>query len=84
MLSNNDDLYTYIAMIHDLLTPTATDWACRSQGGRIGRGRVINQYAVNEARAPKPSREEVDREKDDRVKECRDGRRLQRSSDSDP
>lgn len=68
------------------LTFTATDWACRSQGGRMGRGRVTSQYAVREARAPKPSREEGDREREDREKEDRgrDGRRLQKSSDSDP
>ncbi len=70
----------------DPLTSTATDWACRSQGGRMGRGRVTSQYAVREARAPKPSREEGDRVREDREKEDRgrDGRRLQKSSDSDP
>lgn len=47
----------------------------------MGRGRVTSQYAVREARAPKPSREEGDSEKEDRG---RDGRRLQKSSDSDP
>lgn len=67
------------------LTFTATDWACRSQGGRMGRGRVTSQYAVREARAPKPSREEGDRDSEDKEKEDngRDGRRLLASSDSD-
>lgn len=52
----------------------------------MGRGRVTSQYAVREARAPKPSREEGDSEKEDSEKEDRgrDGRRLQKSSDSDP
>lgn len=52
----------------------------------MGRGRVTSQYAVREARAPKPSREEGDRDKEDSEKEDRgrDGRRLQKSSDSDP
>lgn len=68
------------------LTFTATDWACRSHGGRMGRGRVTSQYAVMEAKAPKPSREERDRDREDREKEDRgrDGRRLHKSSDSDP
>lgn len=52
----------------------------------MGRGRVASQYAVREARAPKPSREEGDRDREDREKEDRgrDGRRLQKSSDSEP
>lgn len=52
----------------------------------MGRGRVTSQYAVREARAPKPSREEGDSDREDREKEDRgrDGRRLQKSSDSDP
>lgn len=52
----------------------------------MGRGRVTSQNAVREARAPKPSREEGDRDKEDSEKEDRgsDGRRLQKSSDSDP
>lgn len=52
----------------------------------MGRGRVTSQYAVREARAPKPSREEGDRDREDREKEDRgrDGRRLHKSSDSDP
>lgn len=68
------------------LTFTATDWACRSQGGRMGRGRVTSQYAVREAKAPKPSSEEGDRVREDSEKEGRgrDGRRLHKSSDSDP
>lgn len=71
---------------HDALTSTATDWAVRSQGGRMGRGRVTSQYAVREARAPKPSKEVGDRDREDREKldRGRDGRRLQKSSDSDP
>lgn len=51
---------------HGPLTFTATDWAPRSQGGSMGRGRLISQYAVMEATAPKPSREEVDRDKEGR------------------
>lgn len=47
----------------------------------MGRGRVTSQYAVREAKAPKPSSEEGDRVREDRG---RDGRRLQKSSDSDP
>lgn len=51
----------------------------------MGRGRVTSQYAVREARAPKPSREEGDRDKEDSEEDRgRDGRRLQKSSDSDP
>lgn len=52
----------------------------------MGRGRVTSQYAVREAKAPKPSREEGDRDREDREKEDRgrDGRRLHKSSDSDP
>uniref|UniRef100_A0A3P8UKT7 SH2 domain-containing protein n=1 Tax=Cynoglossus semilaevis TaxID=244447 RepID=A0A3P8UKT7_CYNSE len=44
----------------------STDWAPRSQGGSMGRGRLISQYAVMEATAPKPSREEGDRGKEGR------------------
>lgn len=52
----------------------------------MGRGRVTSQYAVREASAPKPSREEGDRDREDSEKEDRgrDGRRLQRSSESEP
>lgn len=52
----------------------------------MGRGRVTSQYAVMEAKAPKPSTEEGDREREDREKEeerGRDGRRLHKSSDSE-
>lgn len=45
----------------------------------MGRGRVTSQYAASDARAPKPSREEGDREDRERV-----GRRLHKSSNSDP
>lgn len=57
----------------------------------MGRGRVTSQYAVREARAPKPSREEGDRDREDREEDRekddrgRDGRRLHKSSeDSEP
>lgn len=52
----------------------------------MGRGRVTSQYAVREAKAPKPSSEEGDRVREDSEKEDRgrDGRRLHKSSDSDP
>ena len=71
---------------HDPLTFTATDWAWRSHGGRMGRGRVTSQYAVREASAPRPSREDGDRDSEDRDKEDRgrDGRSLQKSSASAP
>lgn len=46
----------------------------------MGRGRVTSQYAVMEAKAPKPSTEEGDREEE----RGRDGRRLHKSSDSEP
>ena len=51
----------------------------------MGRGRVTSQYAVREARAPNPSREDGDRDREDREKEDRgrDGKRLQKSSDSE-
>lgn len=48
----------------------------------MGRGRVTSQYAVMEAKAPKPSTEEGDREKEE--ERGRDGRRLHKSSDSEP
>lgn len=47
----------------------------------MGRGRVTSQYAVRDARAPKPSREEGNRDKEG---SGRDGRRLRKCSDSDP
>lgn len=52
----------------------------------MGRGRVTSQYAVSEARAPRPSREEGDSDSDDREKDDsdRDGRRPRRSSESEP
>lgn len=49
----------------------------------MGRGRLTNQYAVREARAPKPSREEDDRGREDREARGRDGRKLHKSSDSE-
>lgn len=52
----------------------------------MGRGRVTSQYAVSEASAPKPSSEDGDRDSEDSEKEDRgkDGRRLHRSSESEP
>lgn len=50
----------------------------------MGRGRVTSQYAVMEAKALKPSTEEGDREREDREKEEERGRRLHKSSDSEP
>lgn len=83
--SCDDDLCSGLKCTNDALTSTATDWACRSQGGRIGRGRYTSQYAVKEAKAPKPSSEEGDRDREDREKEDTGnvGRRLQKSSDSE-
>lgn len=78
--SHNSKCYNGVTE-HDPLTSTAMDWFWRSQGRRCGWGRDASQYAVREASAPIPSREDVVREIEGRGRE---GRRLQRSSNSDP
>lgn len=52
----------------------------------MGRGRVTSQYAVSEASAPKPSREDGDRDSEDSEKDDRgrDGSRFHKSSKLEP
>lgn len=62
------------------ITCTGTDWAFRSQGGRMERGRETSQYAVMDAKAPSPMREDGERDREEREKG--EGRRLRISSTS--
>lgn len=52
----------------------------------MGRGRVTSQYAVSEASAPRPSREDDDRDSEDSEKDGRgrDGSRFHTPSKSEP